>query len=231
MIDQIEIERFLIKSFEDAKLSNDEKYSLKSLLESLKSQEEMFSYTRNKAFDIFREAQDDEENIFIRSTNWLEKVIKTIDSARNQNVVKASSAFFSPGKSCAKAIIDCIYQAKHSIDICVFTISDNQISDAILKAHKSGIAIRIISDNDKANDMGSDVYQLTEQGVPVRLDQSPHHMHHKFALFDRQVLLNGSFNWTRSASMKNEENITLLHDKNLISAFATTFEDLWDECK
>jgi phosphatidylserine/phosphatidylglycerophosphate/cardiolipin synthase-like enzyme len=54
-------------------------------------------------------------------------------------------------------------------------------------------------------------------------------MHHKFALFDKECLINGSFNWTRSASTKNEENITLLYDNNLVSAFNGTFESLWIE--
>tara|TARA_R110001592_G_scaffold341474_2_gene630581 strand:+ start:15757 stop:16116 length:360 start_codon:yes stop_codon:yes gene_type:complete len=115
------------------------------------------------------------------------------------------------------------------MDICVFTISDNNISEAILSAHKKGINVRVISDNDKANDKGSDVYYLAEKGVDVKLDTSPNHMHHKFAIFDQKVLVNGSFNWTRSASTVNEENITVLYDASLITSFTTTFESLWNE--
>jgi phosphatidylserine/phosphatidylglycerophosphate/cardiolipin synthase-like enzyme len=56
-------------------------------------------------------------------------------------------------------------------------------------------------------------------------------MHHKFALFDQATLINDSFNWTRSASIKNEENITVLFEKHLVNAFHKTFESLWTECQ
>ena len=53
------------------------------------------------------------------------------------------------------------------------------------------------------------------------------HMHHKFAIFDGDLLLNGSFNWTRSASELNEENLIITPDPVLVRAFAGRFEELW----
>jgi phosphatidylserine/phosphatidylglycerophosphate/cardiolipin synthase-like enzyme len=52
-------------------------------------------------------------------------------------------------------------------------------------------------------------------------------MHHKFALCDAQVLLTGSFNWTRSASDHNQENILVTQETRLVEAFAREFERLW----
>ena len=72
--------------------------------------------------------------------------------------------------------------------------------------------MRIISDDDKQFDEGSDIHALREAGVPLRIDDSPFHMHHKFALVDGAWLLNGSFNWTRSASVNNEENLLVTDD-------------------
>lgn len=42
-----------------------------------------------------------------------------------------------------------------------------------------------------------------------------------------KILINGSFNWTRSASTVNEENITVLYDARLIALFTQEFESLW----
>lgn len=239
MSEYVLIEQHLVASFADFKLSKEEKYSLRAMLETLQDKGEMLSFTRNKAFDIYRahylqcqgevlEQQGGIDSV-IQGLNWLEKVVKTIDVVRAGLSYAAPKALFSPGTECAKQIIDSLHKARASIDICVFTISDNKISEAILSAHEKGRRVRVISDNDKANDRGSDIYHLATQGVPVRLDRSPFHMHHKFALFDRKELLNGSFNWTKSASIKNEENITVLHDASLVDAFGKTFESLWLE--
>ncbi len=87
--------------------------------------------------------------------------------------------------------------------------------------------MRVISDNEKQFDEGSDIRQLLEAGVPLRIDDSPFHMHHKFALFDGRLLLNGSFNWTRSASTSNEENLLVIDNAQLVGSYLAEFEELW----
>ncbi|MFT5760809.1 MAG: cardiolipin hydrolase [Alteromonadaceae bacterium] len=231
MTDQNKIEFLLAESFKDEKFSKDEKHSLHTLLSSLQKQDEMLSFARNKAFDLFRAHYHEHPESFVYGTNWLERVVKSIDSVRCELVPHKSTAYFSPGKSCLSQIVNSIAAARKSIDVCVFTISDDRISEALLEAHKAKIDVRIVSDNDKSNDRGSDIHYLAKHCVPVKLDRSSYHMHHKFALFDQRFLINGSFNWTRSATTSNEENITVLHDKHLIDAFSNTFNELWSECK
>ena len=46
-------------------------------------------------------------------------------------------------------------------------------------------------------------------------------------LVDGAWLLNGSFNWTRSASVNNEENLLVTDDAVLIGAYRREFEELW----
>ena len=53
-------------------------------------------------------------------------------------------------------------------------------------------------------------------------------MHHKFAIFDASLLLNGSYNWTRSAAENNEENFIITDQPVLISVFHQQFEKLWN---
>ena len=89
--------------------------------------------------------------------------------------------------------------------------------------------MRVISDDDKAHDRGSDVHRLADSGVPVRTDHSPNHMHHKFAIFDRMLLVNGSYNWTRSAAERNEENLVVTDDQRIVGCFQAEFEKLWDQ--
>ena len=51
--------------------------------------------------------------------------------------------------------------------------------------------------------------RLKEAGVCVVACQREGLMHHKFALIDNQILLNGSFNWTERAVRENCENLVI----------------------
>jgi phosphatidylserine/phosphatidylglycerophosphate/cardiolipin synthase-like enzyme len=89
------------------------------------------------------------------------------------------------------------------------------------------VKLRVLTDNDKAFDRGSDIEEIGRAGVPVKVDRTPFHMHHKFAIFDRTRLINGSYNWTRGAANDNMENLVDTADPALVAAFAAHFEQLW----
>lgn len=61
------------------------------------------------------------------------------------------------------------------------------------------------------------------------IDDTLNHMHHKFAIKDKFEVLTGSFNWTRSASKYNNENIIISNDPELIDKFDTDFKNLWNK--
>ncbi len=220
------LESQLRHTLDDIKLSNDEKIELRELTPTLSKDERRF--LRNKGFELARERIDADSSQTFKVLKWLEQVVKTLDSGKPESSVE-SSVHFSPGDECRRKIIDLCHRAKQSIDICVFTISDDTLSAAIFKAFQRGIDIRIITDNDKTGDLGSDVDDLISKGLNVRMDRSSNHMHHKFAVFDRSILLNGSFNWTRSASRYNQENIVVSGEADVVGDFLGEFEALWDK--
>lgn len=86
--------------------------------------------------------------------------------------------------------------------------------------------VHAVHPNDKSHDAGSDLSRLRRLGVPVAYDQTPDHMHHKFALFDGSLAVSGSDNWTRSAAERNEENIVVTSDLRLTSTFQRRFDEL-----
>ena len=142
-----------------------------------------------------------------------------------------NQVFFSPGEDCVNHIIDLINEAYIQLDICVFTISDDRISRAIVEAMKNGVEIRIISDNFKVEDTGSDIEDLSRVGISVKLDTTENHMHHKFMIVDKKIVLTGSYNWTRSAALYNQENILTMDDEEVVSKFSNEFEKLWVNCE
>lgn len=137
--------------------------------------------------------------------------------------------FFSPGDECLDAIITCIRSAYKCLDVCVFTIADDRITKELLYRHYGGLEIKIITDNDKCYDRGSDIEEMVEKGIKVKVDNTPYHMHHKFMVIDDQYLLTGSFNWTRSASERNHENLVILDEKQIVKSYRREFDKLWKE--
>lgn len=220
-VDTDAITDLLNEAFEDHKLDRQEKYELLNAFAPLSSEQRAF--VRNRAFDLV--SKECEQGASARQINWLSKVIKALDSSRP--AAPSCTTFFSPGKACKDALIYALEKTKQSVDVCVFTISDNDISEALIRTYSRGVQVRILTDNDKQHDLGSDIAHLRRSGIAVKTDRSPHHMHHKFAILDSRILITGSFNWTRSASVYNHENLMVIDDERSAQSFQSEFESLW----
>ena len=125
------------------------------------------------------------------------------------------------------ALVKEMRRARRSADVCVYTITDDRISDGLIGIARRGVRVRVISDDGKSTDRGSDIRRLRDAGIEVSWDRSSAHMHHKFCVFDEVRLVTGSFNWTRAASGENNENLLLTTEPTLVSAFLAEFKRLW----
>jgi len=214
----------LQQTLEDRRLSRTEKRALTEVFADYDLNKEERAFVRNRVFDLARECIRNREAEQV--LHWAEDVVKVLHSKLERDPT-VSEVHFSPGDECRMTIIRLIKRAKHSIDICVFTITDDRLSEQIKAAHDSGVKVRIVSDNDKADDRGSDIYNLAQAGVEVCVDESDAHMHHKFAIFDANTVLTGSYNWTRSAARHNRENLVVSDDQKLVAPYQQNFDDLW----
>ena len=217
-----ELETFLRESLEDFALSRSEKKEFKTHLAGINGNATEQAKARQLAFKLAQAAINEFGQI--TALDWLQGVIKLLYARENE--VKAS-AYFSPGEDCLHRIRRLIGEARDSLDICVFTITDNRIVRKLEEAKARGVTIRIISDDDKSMDLGSDLGHLMRAGIKCRLDRTTAHMHHKFAIADTDLLLTGSYNWTRSAATENDENILVTNNPGLVKSFAGKFEEMW----
>ena len=211
--------------FADIHIDIEEKQELTALISSISHEPERLSFIRNQAFKLVSRRLEDEESR--KALKCLKDLMVLIDKQRPET--DPVEAFFTHHSDPLRIIQREINACKYSIDICVFTITDNRISELIKQAHKNGIKIRIISDNEKLHDKGSDIESLHRAGIPIAIDDGEEHMHHKFAIFDGHRLLNGSYNWTRGASEKNYENFLISENQELLIAYKAEFERLWEQ--
>jgi len=209
------------QSLSDEILSKGEKKLVKEMVYKKALGADDLNFLRSKIYELAHEKVTSSNYSFI--IDW----IKSANESLITKSVEKSAAYFSPGESCRQAIINQINQTERLLKICVFTISDDQISDSILNAHRRGVDIRILTDNDKAFDLGSDINKFFKEGLVVKIDNTANHMHHKFMVSDDHVLLTGSYNWTNSAARYNQENVIVTTEAALIKSFLNEFEKLW----
>ncbi|MBY0231845.1 MAG: FAM83 family protein [Gemmataceae bacterium] len=216
-----EWERWLRASLADRRVSASERAALGQFPAPDAQQE---GAMRAKLFDVAAEEAADPR---VRELlGWVADVLKAM--APKPTRVAATEALFSPQDSIAGRLAALIDGAKRSVEACVFTITDDRLADALVRAHRRGAAVRLVTDDDKAHDLGADIGRLRHEGIEVRMDRSEAHMHHKFALFDGATLATGSYNWTRSAQGWNNENLIVTADAKLVEAFAREFARLWE---
>ena len=224
-MNKTEIDEILAQTLADTQLSRSEKRALRKVIEDADLDTDQLGYIRHRVFEMARaESSRSAERKLI---DWIEEAVKVFTPKLEPTA--STRVLTSPGDECYEKIVSLFRSAQRAADVCVFTITDDRIADAMIAAHERGVRLRVISDDDKMHDRGSDVIRLSEAGIAVRVDNSPHHMHHKFAVFDDTIVLTGSYNWTRSAAKHNRENMLVTDEKAVANAYRVCFAGLWDE--
>ncbi|TNF31221.1 MAG: DUF1669 domain-containing protein [Deltaproteobacteria bacterium] len=223
-----EIDAILAQTWDDQRLSRAERKALKELIEEAGRPDDERHRFRRRAFELatgfLAEAPSGEV------LAWLEEVVRALwPPSQAAGVAAPAEALFSPGGDVVDRVIAMFDAARRAVDVCVFTITDDRIARAMGRAHQRGVKLRVISDDEKALDLGSDIEKLESRGVTVRTDGDPAHMHHKFAIFDGARVLTGSYNWTRSANEHNYENAVIVSEPALVRQFQDEFDRLWGD--
>ena len=133
--------------------------------------------------------------------------------------------FFTPGIECENNIIDRINKS-NKIDIAVYSITNPDITHAIIVAYKRGADIRVITDRTQSKGKNSLVDTIKKSGIPTLTNKKHKIEHNKFAVFDDNYVVSGSYNWTTNASMYNSENCIFFKQPN--KEFSHRFEQLWN---
>ncbi len=158
--------------------------------------------------------------------NTNEKAVNAIAPPEIQPTENWYRVFFTPGTDCEVNIISRLNNAKKTIEIAVYSITNREIVNAILAAHGRGVKVRVITDLGQSKGKRSLVQELIDTGVPVRMNDDPWKIQHdKFAIFDGKDIENGSYNWTWNATNNNCENCMFF--KQTCSEFSNRYEYLW----
>lgn len=138
-----------------------------------------------------------------------------------------TEVYFSLYDNPQKEIIKNINQAEAFINIAMYIFTDREIAIPLVKAQERGVKVRLYLDKDQVDYKYSQSRFLVQKGIKTRVSSNNYIMHHKFAIIDNRLLLTGSYNWTFSANNRNDENLMVIDDPEIIEIFQKQFVNLW----
>jgi phosphatidylserine/phosphatidylglycerophosphate/cardiolipin synthase-like enzyme len=133
--------------------------------------------------------------------------------------------YFSPNGGCTDAVVREIHAAGHTILVQAYSLTSTPIAQALVDAHRRGIEVKVIFDKKRATEEYSLADMLRAAGVPVRLDAIHAIAHNKVIILDGEVVITGSFNFTKQAEHSNAENLLVIRDR----AIADRYKANWEE--
>jgi len=135
-------------------------------------------------------------------------------------------SYFCPEDQCQIHVLKQILNAQQSIHMMIFSFTDEKIADALL--YKDDITIQGVFDSSQAGGAYSQVKRLQEFGLDIRKDLIPHKLHHKVFIIDKKTVITGSYNPTLAGTLKNDENMLIIHDSLVASLYLNEFQRIWN---
>lgn len=146
-----------------------------------------------------------------------------------------------------KILLEAIETSRRTVDIAIFEFGDTDVANALVRAYKRGVMVRVLADRNANYHKYLDAFKnlklygtpnlltaniLRDAGVPVKWyvpQLEDQELHMKLALVDGERALLGSTNFTNQAfSTFRETNLDLLSPP-VVSRLKVMFQRDWDE--
>lgn len=126
--------------------------------------------------------------------------------------------------------------ARSSIDIAGYDFDLANVADAMARAKARGVTVRMVTDSDTLNDTKNAAVQdafnrLKAAGIPIVDDKRRPFMHHKFTVVDREIVSTGSWNYTDGDTYRLNNNMIVIHSRELAANYGEEFNKMFDQKK
>jgi phosphatidylserine/phosphatidylglycerophosphate/cardiolipin synthase-like enzyme len=135
--------------------------------------------------------------------------------------------YFCPEDKCSKNIINEVKKATQSIHFMTFSFTHTAIGTELVLKLKQGVEINGIFENRGSGSKYSRFNLLRYQGANIIKDKNPYVMHHKVFIIDNKTVITGSFNPSKNADTRNDENILIIEDENIAKRYIEEFSLLF----
>jgi phosphatidylserine/phosphatidylglycerophosphate/cardiolipin synthase-like enzyme len=85
--------------------------------------------------------------------------------------------------------------------------------------------VEVILDKSQRTDQYSSATFFHNSGIPVKIDAVHALAHNKVMIIDGEIVITGSFNFTKAAEEKNAENLLVIRDKKLAERYIKNWQE------
>ena len=140
---------------------------------------------------------------------------------------------FAPEDGIDDMIESLIAAADKSVYMLAYSFASRDIAERLQAADEDGMDVIVICEDSKAyTDGGGQCGPLSEAGLAVYVDGSSDAlMHEKVIILDNSVVIAGSYNFTRSADKRNDEQVLVIQSPKVAAAFLAEFDKILEEAR
>ncbi len=117
-------------------------------------------------------------------------------------------------------------EARSTVDVCGFEIDNERFVEALLRCHRRGVKVRVVTDTEYQREYGP--VELSRAMIPVVTDKRDDLMHNKFMIIDNEVVWTGSANFTENCFYRNQNNAIAIKSKALAAVYTEKFRWMFD---
>ncbi len=139
--------------------------------------------------------------------------------------------YFCPEDWCANKLIAAINNAERSIFFMAFSFTHKDIGDTLIELQKRGLEVKGVFEKNQLSNY-SVYFDFLKNGLlDSRIDTNPKLMHNKVFIIDEKIVATGSFNPSKNADTKNDENLIIIHDEAIAKKYLEEFYRIYDSAK
>jgi len=127
--------------------------------------------------------------------------------------------YFSPNGGAMEAIVEAIQTARKTVKVQAYSFTAAPIAKALTDAAERGVQVQVVVDHSQLTERYSVIDFLQRRGVLVLVDSAHAIAHSKVIVIDGEVVITGSYNFSKSAEERNLENLLVIRDRTLAAPY------------
>jgi len=138
--------------------------------------------------------------------------------------------YFSPDDGVASKIFDLLTQAEESIYFLAFSFTADELGEVIRDQANNDLVIAGVMEEEQVrSNIGTEYDMFKQADLDVYLDGNEGQMHHKTMIVDEKIVITGSYNFSRSAETRNDENVVIIYNEVIADFFMLEFQRIYTQ--